>query len=53
MAQFGDVLTQQQVRDLAAYIADTPATSTTALDFSGRRRQHADRGAERRPAATP
>lgn len=34
MAQFGGVLTQQQVYDLASYIADTPATSTTALDFA-------------------
>ncbi|WP_341888854.1 cytochrome c [Variovorax sp. YR752] len=34
MAQFNNVLTLQQVRDLSAYIADTPRTSATALDFS-------------------
>jgi mono/diheme cytochrome c family protein len=34
MSQFGGVLTPQQVYDLAAYIADTPRTSATALDFS-------------------
>lgn len=33
MAQFNGVLTQQEVYDLAAYIADTPATSTSTLDF--------------------
>ncbi|MFT3953505.1 MAG: cytochrome c [Piscinibacter sp.] len=33
MAQFNGVLTQQQVYDLAAYLADTPATSASALDF--------------------
>lgn len=34
MAQFNNVLTLQQVRNLSAYIVDTPRTSTTALDFS-------------------
>lgn len=34
MRQFNNVLTLQQVRDLSAYIADTPRTSATALDFS-------------------
>lgn len=34
MAQFNNVLTLQQVRDLSAYIVDTPRTGTTALDFS-------------------
>lgn len=34
MAQFNNVLTLQQVRDLSAYIVDTPRSSTTALDFS-------------------
>lgn len=34
MSQFGGVLTQRQVYDLAAYLADTPRTSSTALDFS-------------------
>jgi mono/diheme cytochrome c family protein len=34
MAQFNNVLTLQQVRDLCAYIVDTPRTSVTALDFS-------------------
>lgn len=33
MRQFNNVLTLQQVRDLSAYIADTPRTSATALDF--------------------
>lgn len=34
MRQFENVLTLQQVRDLSAYIVDTPRSSTTALDFS-------------------
>lgn len=34
MAQFNNVLTLQQVRDLSAYIVDTPRTSDTTLDFN-------------------
>jgi mono/diheme cytochrome c family protein len=34
MRQFNNVLTLQQVRDLSAYIVDTPRSSSTALDFS-------------------
>lgn len=33
MSQFNGVLTQQQVYDLGAYLADTPTTSAAALDF--------------------
>lgn len=33
MSQFNGVLTQQQVYDLAAYLADTPTTSAASLDF--------------------